>query len=235
MLNEILLILTLPVYFCAVILAFKLFGKSGLYIMTVICTISANIEVMILIDAFGIEQTLGNVLFAATFLITDILSECYGKKYATKAVNIGIFTSLTFILISQTWLLFTPSEADFVHTAIKTVFANTPRMMISSLAVYAICQRLDVWIYHKIWALTERLSGNKRAFLWLRNNGATLLTQFINTVLFNVFAFAGVYDTKTLAGIVFFGYVIYIVTSLLDTPFVYLARKIFENKKTSVQ
>lgn len=235
MLNEILLILTLPVYFCAVILAFKLFGKSGLYIMTVICTISANIEVMILIDAFGIEQTLGNVLFAATFLITDILSECYGKKYATKAVNIGIFTSLTFILISQSWLLFTPSEADFVHTAIKTVFANTPRMMISSLAVYAICQRLDVWIYHKIWALTERLSGNKRAFLWLRNNGATLLTQFINTVLFNVFAFAGVYDTKTLAGIVFFGYVIYIVTSLLDTPFVYLARKIFENKKTSVQ
>ena len=233
MLNEILLLLALPLYFSAVLLAFKFFGKSGLYIMTVICTISANIEVMILINAFGIEQTLGNVLFAATFLITDILSECYGEYHANKAVNIGVFTSLLFIIISQSWLLFVPSEADFVHSAIKTVFANTPRMMLSSLAVYAICQRLDVWLYHRIWAFTEKHFESKRAYLWLRNNGATLLTQLINTVLFNLFAFSGVYDAKTLVSIIFFGYVIYIVTSLSDTPFVYWARKIHESKKTS--
>ena len=230
MLNEILLVLSLPVYFFSVLLAFKLFGKSGLYIMTAIFTISANIEVMILVNAFGIEQTLGNVLFAATFLITDILSECYGKKYANKAVNIGIFTSLLFIIISQSWLLFMPSEADFVHSSIKNVFSNTPRMMLSSLAVYAICQKLDVWLYHKIWRLTENHSGNKRAYLWLRNNGATLITQFINTVLFNVCAFAGVYDLKTLVSIIGFGYVIYMITSFADTPFVYMARRMNDNK-----
>lgn len=231
MINEILLILSVPVIFGSLLLAMKLFGKAGLYVMTAICTIAANIEVMILVNAFGVEQTLGNVLFAATFLVTDILSECYGKKEASKAVNIGIFTSAMFIIISQSWLMFTPSVSDFVHPSIKVVFSNTPRMMLSSLAVYAICQKLDVFLYHKWWTLTEKLTGDKRSYLWLRNNGSTLLSQLINTVLFNVCAFAGVYDTKTLVSIIISGYVIYIITSLLDTPFVYAARKIYEKYK----
>lgn len=52
--------------------------------MTVISTITANIECLILINAFGMEQTLGNVFFAATFLVTDILSENHGKNMPTK-------------------------------------------------------------------------------------------------------------------------------------------------------
>ena len=50
-----------------VIAAYKFFGKTGLYCMSAIATILANIEALILINAFGMEQTLGNVLFAATF------------------------------------------------------------------------------------------------------------------------------------------------------------------------
>lgn len=231
MLNEILLILSVPVIFGAILLAFMLFGKPGLYVMTAVCTITANIEVLILVKAFGVEQTLGNVLFAATFLITDILSECFSKNDANKAVNIGIFTSLFFIVISQSWLLFTPSVNDFIHPSIKAVFSSTPRMMLSSLLVYAVCQKLDVFLYHKWWQLSERLSGNRRALLWLRNNGSTLLSQLINTVLFNLAAFWGVYDTSTLISIILFGYIIYIITSLLDTPFVYAARRIFQKYK----
>lgn len=107
--NELLLIASLLVVYGSVLLAFKLFGKTGLYCFTCIATITANIEVLILVDAFGMEQTLGNILFAATFLVTDILSEIAGKKEAQKAVNIGIFTSVLFIVISQSWLLYIPS------------------------------------------------------------------------------------------------------------------------------
>ena len=62
-----------------------------MYCFTAIATITANIEVLIMVDAFGMEQTLGNILFASTFLVTDIISEVDGKKAAQKAVNIGIF------------------------------------------------------------------------------------------------------------------------------------------------
>jgi len=224
--NEILLVLSLLVIYGSVLLVYRLFGKSGLYCFTAIATITANIEVLIMVDAFGMEQTLGNILFASTFLVTDIISEVDGKKAAQKAVNIGIFTSVFFIVVSQSWLLYRPSASDWAQPAIKEIFSNTPRLMIVSVLVYAICQRFDVWAYHKWWAFTTKKCGDSQRFLWVRNNGSTLISQFLNTLLFTLGAFWGVHDTPTLISIIASSYVIFVCTSLLDTPFIYLARKI---------
>ena len=60
--------------------------------------------------------------------------------------------------------------------------------------------------------------------MWLRNNGSTLLSQLINTVLYTTFAFAGTFSTDKLIMTIISSYVIFVVTSFLDTPFVYLAR-----------
>ena len=76
--NELFLIITLLLSFGGAILFLKVFGKGGLFAWIGICTVLANIEVTILVRAFGMDQTLGNTLFAATFLCTDILSELYG-------------------------------------------------------------------------------------------------------------------------------------------------------------
>ena len=230
MINELLLIGSVVFIFGAVLLAYKFFGKTGLYCVSAIATVLANIEVAVLINAFGMEQTLGNVLFASTFLITDILSECEGKKAANKAVWLGVFSSLFFLLLSQSWRIYIPSENDTIHSSIQAVFSNTPRMIAASLVVYAISQLFDVWLYHKWWAFTEKKFGDKRRFLWLRNNGSTLISQILNTALFTLFAFWGTYDVKTLVSIFLSSYVIYIFTSLLDTPCLYLARKIYDKK-----
>ena len=226
--NELLLIASLLVVYGGVLLAFRLFGKTGLYCFTCIATITANIEVLILVNAFGMEQTLGNILFASTFLVTDILSEIAGKKEAQKAVNLGIFTSVLFIIISQSWLLYQPSANDWAQEPIRSIFSNTPRLMIVSVLVYAICQRFDVWAYHKWWNFTKTKFGDEKRFLWLRNNGSTLISQLLNTVLYTFGAFWGMYEFPVLLNIALASYVIFIVTSLADTPFVYLARKINE-------
>lgn len=233
--NEILLILSIFIIYGSELIMFKLFGKQGLYCFTVLATIAANIEVLILVNAFGMEMTLGNVLFASTFLVTDIISELYGKKDAKRAVNIGIVTSIIFIVFSQWWLLYTPSENDFAMGAMKTIFSNTPRLMITSMVVYAIVQQFDVWAYHKWWELTEKKSGDSKKYLWVRNNGSTLVSQFLNDLLFTFGAFWGVYDLKTLISIVLSSYVIFIVTSLADTPFIYAARKIHMREEMRVK
>ncbi len=230
MTNELLLIGSLVVLYGGVLLWFYLFGTSGLMAFTVFATITANIEVMIMVNAFGMEMTLGNILFATTFLVTDILSEVAGKKTAQKAVWIGIGTNLLFILVSQSWLMYIPAQSDWVTPAIEMVFSNTPRMMLSSLAVYIIAQLFDVWLYHAWWDFTERKTGDRRAFLWLRNNGSTLISQMVNTLLFTAFAFWGTYDIPTLISIALSSYIIFIFTSLLDTPIVYWARRIHEKK-----
>ena len=233
--NEFLLIGSVVFIFGMALLAYRLFGKTGLYCVSGLAMVLANIEALMMVRAFGIEQTLGNVLFAVTFLITDILSECEGKKAANKAVFLGLFISVFFLCLSQAWLLYAPSESDWVSPAIHTVFSNTPRMMLASVAVYAISQLLDVWLYHKLWALTEKRSGKRDSFLWLRNNASTLTSQLVNTALFTAFAFWGTYEFPTLVSIFVSSYLIYIVTSLLDTPALYLARRIKKAGKAGLE
>lgn len=231
--NEIVLMGMLIIVYGSVLLWYRLFGSYGLLCFTTFATIAANIEVLMLVRAFGMEMTLGNILFASTFLITDILSEVEGKKMANKAVKIGIFTSVLFLLISQSWFLYIPGENDFVRPSIENIFSNTPRLMLASLLVYGIVQVFDVWAYHKWWDFTTAKFGDSHRFLWLRNNGSTLLSQLLNTVLFTLGAFAGIYDFRTLISIMISSYVIFVVTSLADTPIVYLARRISESKKES--
>ncbi len=233
--NEILLILSLFLTYAAVLFLFKLFKEQGLYLWTIVATIAANIEVLIVINAFGMEMTLGNILFASTFLVTDILSELYGKKEAQHAVWMGIATSIVFIFISQSWMLYLPNENDFASPAIRTVFSNTPRLMIVGIAVYVIVQLFDVWAYHKWWEFTSQKFGDRKKFLWLRNNGSTLISQLLNTILFTWGAFVGTHNTETLISIAFASYLIFIVTSLADTPFVYLARYLKEKNDTYTQ
>ena len=110
--NEIILALSIFVFFGGLVALFRMFGKIGIYAWTVICTIAANIEVLILVHAFGMDTTLGNVLFASSFLATDIMSELYGKKEANRCVRIGIASNVIFILISQSWFLYVPAAAD---------------------------------------------------------------------------------------------------------------------------
>ncbi len=228
--NELLLILSLICTFTAVLVVFYIFHEQGLYLWTIVATLAANIEVLIVVDAFGMEMTLGNILFGSTFLVTDILSEIYGKEKSKKAVYLGIATSIIFIPISSSWMLYTPSASDFVMPSIKTVFSNTPRLMIVSLGVYAIVQMFDVWAYHKWWKFTTEKCGDKHKFLWLRNNGSTLISQLLNAILFTFGAFWGIHSFPTLISITISSYVIFVVTSLLDTPFIYMARKLYESK-----
>jgi len=228
--NELILIITLIVEFSLVVAVAATLEEQGLYMWTVVATVAANIEVLILVHAFGMDMTLGNILFASTFLVTDILSELYGKKKAQLAVTLGVVTDLVFLAVSQSWLLYTPAGEDFASGPIREIFSNTPRLIIASLVVYVIVQYFDVWLYHKWWDLTNKKYNDRRGFLWLRNNGSTLISQLLNAVLYPVFAFAGTYSTKTLISIIVSSYVIFIVTSLADTPFIYAARKIFEKK-----
>lgn len=229
--NELLIILSIAVIYGGVVLFYRFFGKEGLLAFSVTATILANIEVLILVRAFGIEMTLGNVLFASTFLITDILSENHGRRDANRAVLLSTLCSVLFIVISQLWLKYTPSENDWASEAFHTLFRSTPRIVCASLAVYLISQLVDVWLYHKWWDFCKRIFHDDRKGLWIRNNGSTLISQLLNTMLYTVLAFYGAYPIQTLISIFISSYMIFFCTSLLDTPFVYMCRRIHERHR----
>ncbi len=220
--NELIFIITVLIYLGSVLLLYKLFGKNGLYAFAVFATLLGNIAVCKNVNIFGVATTAGNVLYAATFLVTDILSEKYGRKDAAKAVAYSFSIMLLWMLGTQLILWFTPNENDYINESLRIVFGLVPRITVASVAGFVCSQNLDVFLYHFIWSRT----GNGRAKLWLRNNGSTLTSQLIDTVIFTFIAFWGVYPTPVFFSILITTYLFKAVVALLDTPFMYWARKI---------
>ena len=220
--NEWIFLITVLIYLGSVLALYKLFGRNGLYIFAVFGTLLGNIAVCKCIDLFGFSTTAGNVLYASTFLITDILSEKYGKKAASRAVAYSFSIMLLWMLGTQLILLFTPNANDYINGSLQVVFGLVPRITLASLAGFLCSQNLDVFLYHFIW----EKSGNTRARLWLRNNGSTLVSQAVDTVIFTSLAFWGVYPGNVFLSIMITTYVFKAVVALLDTPFMYLARRI---------
>ena len=234
MANEWILIINLIVCYGLVLFWFTCFGKEGLMAFTAVTMILANIEVNVLIVAFGLEQTLGNVMFACSFLMTDIISEIYGKKAANKTVNIGILSAITMVLISQLWLTYTPSVNDGIFEHVQALFGAVPRIIFASLIVNIITQKIDVLLYHGIWKTTTKLTGNSHRLLWVRNNASTLTSQLFNAVLFNFAAFYGTMPIGVIGQLIASSYVIFVITSLLDTPIIYLVRLIHEKRTKTI-
>ena len=220
--NELIFLLSVLVYLGCVVLFYKLFGKNGLYAFSVFGTILGNIAVCKCVDIFGLSTTAGNVLYASTFLVTDILSENYGKKEAQKAVKYSLATMILWIVGTQLLLWFTPNANDMVSSSMEGLFALVPRVTIASVVGYICSQSLDVVLYHAIW----KKSGGGKEKMWLRNNGGTLISQAIDTVIFTFLAFWGTYPTDVFVSILLTTYLFKASVALLDTPFAYLARRI---------
>ena len=207
------------VTFTLVVLIEKLFKKEGLYVWLSIATILANLTVCKMIDVFSFTTSLGNVLFASTFLATDIMSEKYSKKDAKRGVYISIFSGITFIIITQLTLLFIPSSDDVVNDAMKTLFGISIRTISASMIMFFISNMSDIYLYNK---LKEKLPDK----MWLRNNVSTITCNCIENYFFNTLAFIGIFPMSVIISIATTTTIIEMVIALCDTPFLYLSKKI---------
>ena len=228
--NEILWLAMLLANFLLIILAYKLFGKWGLIMWIPISVIVANIQVIQTVELFGLVATLGNIVYASSFLVTDILSENYGKEEAKKAVWIGFFSLIAMTLLMNLALAFQPLAGDefaiTAHSATSTIFSLMPRIAVASLAAYFLSQRHDVWAFH-FWK--KRFPKNSQ--LWLRNNLSTMVSQLIDSIVFVLIAFYGVFETPVLIEIFITTYILKFVVAAADTPFVYWGKRIFKTGK----
>lgn len=222
--NEILFIVSILINFIGIIIAYKVFGKTGLFVWVAISTIIANIEATKCIDMFGVSLTLGNVIYSTVFLATDILSEMYGGRESRKAVKIGFFSMLIFTFLTQIDLLFIPNEQDIVNDSMHTIFSFMPRFCFASVVTYVVSNTLDTYLYDII---KNKLPEDK--FLWVRNNGSTMISQLIDSILFTLIAFVGIYSWKVVINLIIVTYIVKLIVAILDTPFIYIA-KIIEKK-----
>lgn len=228
--NELLWLIEIIANFLLIILSYRLFGKWGLILWIPVSVILANIQVVQTITLFGFSATLGNVVYATSFLVTDILSENYGRKEAGKAVWIGFFSLISMTLLMNLTLLFTPLTGDdfslVTHESLSTIFSLMPRIAFASLLAYLLSQRHDVWAFH-FWK--NRFPADRH--LWIRNNMSTAVSQLIDSAVFVMVAFWGVFESSILGEIFLTTYFLKLVVAASDTPFVYWAKSIYRKEQ----
>lgn len=221
--NELIALLFVCVNFGLVVLSYKLFGHKGLYAYIAMSVIAANIQVGKTIMIFGITTSLGNTMFSGIFLSTDLLSEKYGKKVAQTAVYMGFFVQLSFLIVTQFALWFSPDASDWAQPFMEGLFSIAlPVFTVAGLTSFMISQTIDIYIFH---CIKDKFPGDK--WLWLRNNGSTLISQFVDTLIFtSIVVIFGLWEPDVAVQIFFATYFVKALLSIADTPFVYLLKKV---------
>ena len=172
------------------------------------------------------EISVGLLPYPITFLITDILSEIYGKKKANQVVIAGIFASffsLGIIYVAKQVPATSWSSVD--DKLFVNVFGAAPLAVLASMLAYLSAQFIDIRVYH-FWK-----NYTKGKHLWLRNNFSTFTSQVVDTaaVLILLCSF-GIIQWHRFLGLLIGGVIFKMLIAALDTPILYLIVYWFRKK-----
>lgn len=199
---------------------------TSLFIAALItCNLIANKFVSINLGFKTFIVSAGILPYPLTFLITDILSEIYGRKMTNRVVMSGFFASMMVLLFL--WLGSQPSAIESSPVSNDTyniVFRNAWRVMAASMIAYLSAQFLDVRLFH-FW---KNLTKGKH--LWLRNNASTIGSQFVDTTLVICVLFIGEWSSGAIVQAIIDGWTFKMLCAFIDTPIFYIASSYLRSK-----
>lgn len=211
------------------LLAYKIyFILAGIFIASLVVS-NLIFQKFFYWDFFGLytfEISVGIIPYPITFLITDVISELYGKKKANQVVTVGIFASVFSLLIVIIASAVPATSYSPVNNELfTTVFGQTILAVAASMMAYLTAQYIDIQVYH-FW---KRLTKGK--MLWVRNNFSTITSQFVDTfsVLFLLCTFE-VLPWDKFGALFLSGFLFKVLIALLDTPFLYAVVYLFKRR-----
>ena len=219
--NEMLWLALIIINFSLILVAFRLWGKLGLFAFAVLSTIIANIQVLKQVNLFGLPTAMGDISYIGIYLISDILSENYDKTMARKIVGLGIFAILTTTILMYLSIKMIPNSYDQAQTSLSHIFEFFPRIIVASITAFTISQSYDITAY-QFW---RRLYPDYK-YIWLRNGFSTVVSQTLDIAIFNIIAFYGIFPLSYIFKIFVTAFILRTIISIIDTPFVYWSVKL---------
>ena len=178
------------------------------------------------IGSYTFEQSVGLLPYPITFIVTDIISEIYGREKANRVVTSGLIASLFMLIVITVSDMSTATPWSPVdNQTFSKVFGLSGAAVFSSMIAYLIAQYLDVRVFH-FW---KNLTGGKH--LWLRNNASTVFSQFVDTfsVLF-LLCFLDVIAWDRFSILLLNGFLFKVFFAAFDTPIIYGLTHIIRKK-----
>ncbi|NPA38723.1 MAG: queuosine precursor transporter [Candidatus Nanohaloarchaeota archaeon] len=205
-------------------------SKSFLFAALATYLVVANIIAFRLVKVGPAIIPSAIIIYSLTFLISDFLSEKFGKKEAKQAIIAGFVLNILVVVV--TYFITKLPYPEFAQTQAEIfsqVFSYTPRIVIGSLIAYIVSQHISIHLYH---ALKTKTKGK---YMWLRNNLSTWTAQLFDTLLFITIAFYGILPFNVLQNMIFYHYLAKIIIAVLDTPFLYASTYIYDKFSISKQ
>ena len=201
---------------------------SGLFIAALVCC-NLIFQKFFTWTPFGIytfEISAGIIPYPITFLVTDIISEVYGKKKANKVVTSGLVASvfvLGIVMIANSAPATEWSPVD--NATFSDVFGLTGIAVGASMLAYLLAQFVDIRIFH-FW---KKLTQGKH--LWLRNNASTFSSQLVDTAtVLLLLCSAGAIEWDKFGVLLLNGFLFKIIMAVIDTPILYLVIGVIRKK-----
>ncbi len=203
---------------------FRYLGLHGLYAYNVIATILANIQVL-KISQFSLSPepvALGTITFATIFLVSDMITEHYGKEAAQRSIWISFSAQIIVTILMVLTLGHTPVTGDAGHLAMETLFVPSPRLVIASLVSFVISLMLDIQLYNALNRWTHQ------RFLWLRTGASTIVGALADNIIFSTLAWVILSPTPVSMHTLIYTYILgtyvaRVLIAIASTPVMYLS------------
>jgi queuosine precursor transporter len=197
---------------------------GALVVCNLIATKFTRVDLWFLGFSTPFVLSVGILPYPLTFLLTDVISEIYGRRRADQVVVVGLLASVmvagVLLIALQFESMQGPEYAGPTTAEFKKVFGMSWLVIAASMTAYLAAQFLDIRLFH-FW---KRMTNGRH--LWLRNNASTICSQLLDTVLVVSVLFAGAWlDGKVSAakvgGWIVDGWTFKVLCALADTPICY--------------
>jgi hypothetical protein len=160
----------------------------------------------------------GVLFFPVSYIFGDILTEVYGYGRDRRVIWAG-FGALIFASIMSVVVLALKPASDPFNTAyqahLDAVFGNTPRIMAGSMIAFWCGSFANSYVMAK---MKVRMEGRR---LWMRTIGSTVCGEFVDSSLFYIIAFYGIWPNRQLASVIVAQYFLKTGWEVVMTPVTY--------------
>jgi len=202
----------------------KIFICLTLYLTSLFAANTLGLKIMPFI--LGTHLSVGIFSFPIVFMMTDVISEVYGKKLARQFIMAGVFSMILFIVYSFVSYIAPWDQAGlWVKASYNQIFGIAIRISIASVLAFVIGEYQDVisFFFFKKYVDSKHF--------WIRSNLSNLWSQLLDSTIFMFVAFLGIYHVKTIIMIIIPWWIFKVFMGFLYTPLSYIGIYLLRGKK----
>ena len=198
---------------------------SAIVALYVAALITANTVAVSVLDLGPFAADAGTLTFPIAYIVGDVLTEVYGFRIARRVIWLGFVCNIFAVGVYQLAMQFPTHNDPAFDAGFQMVFASTPRILVASMIAYPVGSFINAAVLSRMKVRTQG------KHLWLRTIGSTIAGQGLDTVIFVLIAFGGVFPNQIVWEMVYTNLIVKIGLEVLATPVTYRVISLFKRKE----